>query len=175
VPDLGIELSLRADGLALLFALAITGIGALVFLYAGTYLAGDARLGRLLALLLAFMSSMVGLVLADDAITLFVFWEATSITSYLLIGFDHADEKSRKSALQALLVTGGGGLALLAGLVLIGVATGTYRISEWPAHAGLLAASPLAPSPPRSRSTSGCRTPWRRLPRSPPTCTPRRW
>ncbi|MGH2600657.1 MAG: putative monovalent cation/H+ antiporter subunit A, partial [Dehalococcoidia bacterium] len=89
VPSLGVSLSFYLDGLSLLFALLITGIGALVLIYAGGYMAGRARVGQFYAFLLLFMGSMLGLVLADNVITLFVFWELTSISSYLLIGFDH--------------------------------------------------------------------------------------
>ena len=129
VPALNLAVSLRLDGLSLLFGLLITGIGALVLVYAGAYLKGDARLGRLWMLLLLFMATMLGLVLADNLLTLFIFWELTSITSYLLIGFNSEKPASRASALQALLVTGGGGLVLLPGLLLLGVAGGSFEIS----------------------------------------------
>jgi len=130
VPRWGIELSFRLDGLSLLFALLITGIGALVFAYSGAYMHKHGGGGRFYPVLAAFMGSMLGVVLADDLIALFVFWELTSITSYLLIGFDHDKLTSRKAALQALLVTGGGGLALLAGLLLLMQATGAATMSE---------------------------------------------
>jgi multicomponent Na+:H+ antiporter subunit A len=127
-PSLGINLSFYLDGLSLLFAFLVTGIGALILIYAGGYLKGHAQLGRFFCFLLLFMASMLGLVLAGNILTLFVFWELTSITSYLLIGFDHQDEDSRAAALQALLVTGGGGLALLAGLALLGQIGGSYEV-----------------------------------------------
>ena len=130
VPALGINLSFYLDGLSLTFALLISGIGAIVVLYSSAYLAGHHHLGRFMLYLLMFMASMLGLVLADNIITLFVFWEMTSVTSYLLIGFGHTSAESRRSALQALLVTGAGGLALLAGLILLGFASGTYELSE---------------------------------------------
>ena len=145
VPTLGIEAAFRLDGLALAFALLICGIGALCFLYAATYFRGDRRLGRLLVTLLAFAISMLGLVTADDAMTLFVFWEATTITSWLLVGFDHERPAARASALQALLVTGAGGLALLAGLLLMGGVAGGYRLSEMNAAGDLFRASDLYP------------------------------
>jgi len=129
IPALGIEFAFRIDGLALAFALLITGIGAIVLLYSATYFRGDVRLPSLLAVLVLFAVSMLGLVLADDAITLFVFWEATTITSFLLVGFDHENATARAAALQALLVTAIGGLALLAGLLIMGAIAGTYRIS----------------------------------------------
>jgi multicomponent Na+:H+ antiporter subunit A len=130
VPVLGINLSFYLDGLSLLFGLLITGIGAVVVVYAGGYLAGHPYLGRFYTFILMFMASMLGVVLANNIFTLFIFWELTSLSSYFLIGFNHEDEKSRNAALQALLVTGGGGLALLAGLLLLSFATGTTEISE---------------------------------------------
>lgn len=138
VPALNVSVSLRLDGLGLLFGLLVTGIGALVLVYAGAYLKGDDRLGRLWMLLLFFMASMLGLVLAENLLTLFVFWELTSITSYLLIGFDSSRRESRASALQALLVTGGGGLALLPGLLLLGTAGQSFEISQLAENSGLL-------------------------------------
>jgi multicomponent Na+:H+ antiporter subunit A len=129
VPALGIRVSFHLDGIALLFALLITGIGALVALYAGSYLAGHPHLGRFWTAFLLFMSSMLGLVLADNLLLLFVFWEMTSVSSYLLIGFDHEREEARSAALQALLVTGVGGLALLAGFVLLGSVGGSFEAS----------------------------------------------
>ena len=129
LPSLGLRLSFSVDGLSLLFALLITGIGTLVMVYAGAYL--PARdLGRFYPLILIFMASMLGLVLADNLIALYVFWELTSISSYLLIGFTHESPTARASALQALLVTTGGGLAMLAGIVLLGQAGGSFELSE---------------------------------------------
>lgn len=130
VPSLGISLSFHIDGLSLAFALLISGIGALVMIYTGGYMAGHPHLMRLYGLLYLFMASMLGLVLSSNLISLFVFWELTSISSYLLIGFGHKKGESRRAALQALLVTGGGGLALLAGLVLMGQAAGSYDMSQ---------------------------------------------
>lgn len=130
VPSLGVTLSFYLDGLSLLFVLLITGVGAAVFLYSGTYMQGHPRLRRFYLYLVAFMLSMLGLVLADNLITLFVFWELTTITSYLLIGFESHKAEARRSALQALLVTGLGGLAMLAGFLMIGAIGGTYELSE---------------------------------------------
>ena len=143
VAGLGIRLAFRLDGLSLLFALLVTGIGALVLVYGGGYLKGDPRLPRFYAAILFFMAAMLGLVLADDAIALFVFWELTSVSSYLLIGFDHEQEKARKAALQALFVTGAGGLALLAGLLLLGEVAGTLQLSALGAQAGVIQAHAL--------------------------------
>ncbi len=143
VEALGVSFCLRADSLGLLMALLITGIGTLVVVYAGGYLKGDAGLGRLYAWILAFMASMLGVVLADNLLFLFVFWELTSFTSFMLIGFQHDDSEARAAALQALLVTGGGGLALLAGLVLLGMAGDTFQISELVSQSARIQASPL--------------------------------
>jgi multicomponent Na+:H+ antiporter subunit A len=130
VPSLGMSLTFVIDGLSLLFALLITVIGTFVLIYAGGYLKGHPDLVRFHIVLVAFMVSMLGLVLADGLITLFVFWELTSITSYLLIGFNHADLEARKSARQGLFVTVGGGLALMAGLVMLGTAGGSWSLAE---------------------------------------------
>jgi multicomponent Na+:H+ antiporter subunit A len=143
VEDLGIRLAFRLDGLSLLFALLVTGIGALVLVYAGSYFKGDARLPRFYAAILFFMGAMLGLVLADDALSLFVFWELTSVSSYILIGFNHEKAESRAAALQALLVTGGGGLALLAGLLLLGQIAGTFQLSALEAQGAVIKAHPL--------------------------------
>ena len=130
LPALGIDLAFSADGLGALFATAISGVGAIVVVYTGGYLRGHPRQGRFLAYLLAFMASMLGVALADDLIALFVFWELTSLSSYLLIGFAHDAKGSSESAQQALIVTAGGGLALLAAFLLLGQAAGTFSISE---------------------------------------------
>jgi len=130
VPSLGVNLSFRLDGLSAVFALLISAIGAFVALYSSAYLAGHHHLGRFYLYLFAFMGAMLGLVLSDNLVTLFVFWELTTITSYLLVGFNHELASARRAALQALLVTGAGGLALMAGIVLIGIAAGTFEISE---------------------------------------------
>ncbi|WP_114964414.1 putative monovalent cation/H+ antiporter subunit A [Alkalilacustris brevis] len=130
IPSLDIALTFWLDGLSLMFALLITGIGTLVMLYAAKYLAGQPQFPRFALYLFSFMLSMLGLVLADNLITLFVFWELTTFTSYLLIGYLHVDPKSRRNALQALLLTAAGGLAMLAGFILIGVTQGTFELSE---------------------------------------------
>jgi multicomponent Na+:H+ antiporter subunit A len=129
-PGLGVALSFRVDGLGLLFALLISGVGTLVMLYAGAYLGTHPQLGRFFVFLLAFMASMLGVVLADNVVALFVFWELTSVTSFLLVGFEHERASARAAALQALLVTAGAGLALLAGLVMLAQAGGSWELSE---------------------------------------------
>jgi len=126
--SLGVDLALHIDGLALQFILLITGVGSFVFVYAAGYMAGDSGRARLYVLLLLFMFAMLGCVTADNLIALFVFWELTSLTSFLLVGFKHEDEGSRKSAQQALFITGGGGLVLLAGLILLGEIGESYSI-----------------------------------------------
>lgn len=143
-PSLGVNFSFYLDGLSLLFALLISGIGALIVVYSGGYLAGHPHRHRFSAYILLFMASMLGLVLADDVITLFVFWELTSFSSYLLIGFDHERAAARAAALQALLVTGLGGLALLAGALLLGQAAGSLELSTVLARGELVRAHPLA-------------------------------
>ncbi|EKO3564174.1 putative monovalent cation/H+ antiporter subunit A [Vibrio metschnikovii] len=130
IPSLGISLDIRLDGLSLLFALLITGIGTLVVVYAGSYLSGHVDQRKLVMYLCAFMGAMLGVVLANNIMAMFVFWELTSITSYMLIGFHHEQEKSRKSALQGLFVTVGGGLALMAGVILLGQIAGTYQLDQ---------------------------------------------
>jgi multicomponent Na+:H+ antiporter subunit A len=130
VPSMDVQLSLYLDGLSMLFALLITFIGGLVLVYTGAYLKGNPRLGRFYALITLFMGSMLGLVLADSLLALFLFWELTSISSYLLIGFDHEREAARAGALQALLTTALGGLALLAGFLLLGQITETLELSK---------------------------------------------
>lgn len=118
-PSIDVDFSFFIDGLSLTFALLISGIGALIVLFSGGYLKGHPRQGRFFSFILLFMGAMQGLVLADGFITLFFFWELTSITSFLLIGFDNHREAARRAAFQALVVTGMGGLSLLAGLLLI--------------------------------------------------------
>jgi multicomponent Na+:H+ antiporter subunit A len=133
VPSLGVAFRLRADAFGAFFALLISGIGVLVALYSLGYDPPElsrARVGRYYAELAAFMGAMLGIALADDLILLFVFWEITSISSYLLIGFWYERDAARAGALTALLVTAMGGLAMLAGFVLIGQATGSFALSE---------------------------------------------
>ncbi|MBI1209230.1 MAG: DUF4040 domain-containing protein [Azospirillum sp.] len=130
VPSLGVRLSFLVDGLGLVFALLISGIGVVVFVYARAYLDGHPQLVRFFVVLTLFMLAMLGTVLADNLIALFVFWELTTLTSYLLIGFTHERADARAAALQALLVTGIGGLAMLAGFILLGAAAGTFELSQ---------------------------------------------
>lgn len=144
-PSLGVAFAWHLDGLARLMLLLITGIGAGVFLYAAAYLKGDPALNRFVATLALFMAAMIGAVLADDLITLFVFWEVTSLASFLLIGFKAEKAEARKAAQQGLLVTAGGGLALLAAMLLLGGVAGTFRISGILARPEALAGHPHTP------------------------------
>ncbi|MEM6459287.1 MAG: hydrogen gas-evolving membrane-bound hydrogenase subunit E [Planctomycetota bacterium] len=152
--SLGVELAFRGDGLAGAMSLLVSGIGALIVVYAGGYLRGNPRLGLFFAYLFVFMGAMLGMVVSDHLIALFVFWEMTSVSSYLLIGFNHGKPDNRDAALKALLVTGGGGLALLAGLVLlgsIGVSLGlllneALRVSVLVEHAGAIQGHALFPA-----------------------------
>ena len=130
IPSLGIRFSFQLDGLALLFGLVVAGVGAGIALYTHDYLEHDPRQGYFYGLLFLFMTSMLGLVWADNLLTLFIFWEGTSISSYLLIGFNHTEAEARRGARNALIITGLGGVAMLAGLVLLGQAAGTYEISQ---------------------------------------------
>lgn len=129
VPSLGISISFVLDGLSLTFVLIIALIGSAVLVYSGSYMKGYEGIERFFVSIGIFMTSMFGIVLSDNMIVMFIFWELTSISSYFLIGFHHHKEISRKAALQALLVTGGGGLALLAGLILLAYISGSYEIS----------------------------------------------
>jgi len=145
IPSMGVNLDFRLDGLSLLFSLLITGIGSLIFLYASAYLKGHPYLGRFYAYLCLFMAAMLGVVLSDNVLLLFVFWELTSISSFFLIGFNNDDAASRKNSLMALAVTGGGGFLLMGGLVLMGHLSGTYSIREMFASNEFLKAHALYP------------------------------
>jgi multicomponent K+:H+ antiporter subunit A len=130
IPTLGMNIAFRLDGLSLLFSILILGIGLLVILYARYYLSDTDQVGRFYAYLLLFMASMVGVVLANNLLLLWFFWELTSISSFLLIGYWHHRSDARKGARMALTVTGFGGLALLGGFILIGQTVGSYNIDQ---------------------------------------------
>ncbi len=130
VPGLGLTLDLRLDPLGLLMVTLVSGVGTLVFLYCANYFAdGQSGLGRFAGVLTGFSGAMLGLVLSDDLLLLYVFWELTSVTSWLLIGFDDESPESRRAAEQALLVTTLGGLVMLLGLVLLAQQAGTASLS----------------------------------------------
>jgi len=142
-PSLGLAAVFRVDGLAAQMLALITGIGTLVFVYASGYLAHEPRRGRLFGMLLLFMLAMIGAVTADNLILLFLFWELTSLTSFLLVGWKHEDAHARAAARQALLITLGGGLALLGGLILLAQIAGVWTLS------GIVAAGPALHADPR--------------------------
>ena len=131
VEQLGITIDLRLDAFALVMVALVSGIGLLICVYSLGYFSHDKPgLARLAGVLTLFAGAMLGVVLSDQLIALFIFWELTSVTSYLLIGNDDTNPRARAAALQAIFITGAGGLAMLAGLIIIGQAGGTYRISE---------------------------------------------
>jgi multicomponent K+:H+ antiporter subunit A len=130
-PQIGLSLTFYLDGLALLFVVLVTGIGVAVFHYAGHYFDDDDETLRFYRWLLVFTGAMLWLVVAGNLLVLFIAWELTSISSFMLIGFKGAKaEGARRGALQALMITGGGGLALIAGLLLMGTAAGSYELAD---------------------------------------------
>jgi multicomponent K+:H+ antiporter subunit A len=128
IPALGLDISLRLDGLSLLFLFMILGIGLLVILYARYYLSQNDSLPKLFSYLMLFMTAMLGIVMSNNVIQLWVFWELTSISSFLLISYWWYKSEARKGARMALAVTGAGGLALLGGLMLLGDIVGSYDL-----------------------------------------------
>ena len=128
VPSLGLELCLRIDGFAWMFALLVTVIGALVSLYARYYMSPEDPVARFYAFFLAFMGAMLGVVFSGNLVELVVFWELTSLLSFLLIGYWHHQVDAQRGARMALTVTGAGGLALLAGVVVLGHIAGSYDL-----------------------------------------------
>jgi multicomponent K+:H+ antiporter subunit A len=143
VPALGLRFGFRMDGLAWVFALLILGIGALVVLYAAYYLHEDDPPARFFQFLLLFMGAMLGIVLADNLVLLVVFWEATSLSSFLLIGYWSGRKDAREGARMALAVTGAGGLALLGGVLLIGHIVGSVQLDVVLASGQLIQSHPL--------------------------------
>lgn len=130
VPSLGIDLNFLLDGLSLFFLLLITLFGFFILTYASSYMQGKRQTNRFFFYLILFMSAMLGLVLSDHILLMYIFWELTSVSSYFLISYENQKEEARSAGLQALLVTNFGGLALLAGLILLGNAVGSYHFSE---------------------------------------------
>ena len=145
VSSLGVNFDFKLDGLSLLFALLITGIGTAIFVYARSYLKGHIYFDRFFGYLLLFMSAMLGVVLSDNILLLFIFWELTSISSFFLIGFNNDNADSRKSALTALSITGLGGFFLLAALILLGNIAGTFIISDLIQSRDIILSHPLYP------------------------------
>ena len=128
VPSLGIDLVLRLDGFAWMFAVIVAVIGVLVCLYARYYMSPDDPVARFYALFLAFMGAMLGVVLSGNLLQLVVFWELTSLVSFLLIGYWHHRTDAQRGARMALVVTGSGGLCLLAGMILLGDIVGSFDL-----------------------------------------------
>ena len=145
MPELGLDLALRLDGLTLLFNLLILGIGLLILLYAHFYLSPEEPFDRFYAYLMLFMASMVGIAMSDNLILLWLFWELTSISSFLLIGYWSHQSDARKGARMALTVTGAGGLALLAGLLLLGDMVGSFDMNVVLASQDVILADPRYP------------------------------
>lgn len=143
IPALGLTFEFTLDSLSLLFALLITGIGFLVFLYAHAYMKSYSGTDKFNFYLTLFSGAMLGLVFSSNFIQLFVFWELTSVLSFMLISFFNSQDKSRKAAFQALFITGLGGLCLLAGLILIGSITNSYSLDDWILHADRIKAHPF--------------------------------
>ncbi|HPE01533.1 MAG TPA: monovalent cation/H+ antiporter subunit A [Burkholderiaceae bacterium] len=143
VPALGLELAFRLDGLAWLFALLVTGIGALVVLYAAWYLGPDDPPARFFMFLMLFMGAMLGVVTASNLLLLAVFWEATSLSSFLLIGYWRGRDDARQGARMALTITGAGGLALLGGVLIIGHIVGSFDLDVVLAAGDAIRAHPL--------------------------------
>jgi len=146
VPTAGVDLSLHIDGLALLFLLLITGIGTAVFVYASAYMTGQPGRQRLFALLSLFMLAMIGCVIADNLLTVFVFWELTSVISFLLVGFKHTYEGTRRAAQQAFMTTALGGLVMLPGMLILGHLADSYSVRAIIDRAPQLLAEPLLPA-----------------------------
>ncbi|HEU5486156.1 MAG TPA: Na+/H+ antiporter subunit A [Microlunatus sp.] len=144
IPALGVDLSYRLGTLQWVLALLVTGVGALVLFYCRWYFPGPDVPARTAGLLLAFAGAMLGLVTADDLILLYVFWELTTVFSYLLVGHNPTRGANRRAALTALMVTTFGGLAMLIGIIMIGVTAGTFSIAEVLADPARLGAGPIA-------------------------------
>ncbi|MFC4698916.1 monovalent cation/H+ antiporter subunit A [Glaciecola siphonariae] len=145
IPSIGLTLSMRLDGLSLMFSLLILGIGLLIILYARYYLSEKEAVGRFFAYLILFMTAMLSIVLSNNVLQMWMAWEVTSISSFLLISFWSSKSESRKGARMALTVTGAGGLALLAGLLLVADMVGSYELSTILASGDLIREHALYP------------------------------
>ena len=143
IPSLGLNLVLRMDGFAWMFSMLVLGIGALVVLYARYYMSPDDPVPRFFSFLLAFMGAMSGVVLSGNLVQLVVFWELTSLFSFLLIGYWHHRRDARRGARMALTVTGAGGLCLLVGMLLLGHIVGSYDMDVVLAAGERVRAHPL--------------------------------
>ncbi len=143
VPQLGLSVSFFVDGLGLFFASLILGIGLLIIVYARFYLSRSDPMGRFYVFLLLFQSAMLGVALSDNILLLLVFWEVTSLSSFLLIGYWHHLPEGRQGARMALVVTGGGGLLLIAGMLMLGHIAGSYEITKILQRGDAIKAHPL--------------------------------
>ena len=186
VPALGLDLAFAMGSLQWVMVLVVAGIGALVLVYCTWYFSDDEPgLAAFAGNFVAFAGAMLGLVLADDLLLLYVFWELTTVFSYLLIGHDPTKRAGRAAGLQALIVTTFGGLAMLVGILVVGAQAGTFRITEILADppSGTAVTVAVAADPGRRDQQVGAvpvpllaaRPRWPRRLRSAPTCTPRRW
>ena len=135
IPEIGLNLEFVLDGLSVIFALLISGIGSLVFIYSSKYMKGYSGTKSFYFNLILFGGAMLGLVLSGNLIQLFIFWELTSFLSFLLINFFHEKQEARRAAFQSLFITVMGGLSLLAGIILIGMDVNSYSINVWIANA----------------------------------------
>jgi multicomponent K+:H+ antiporter subunit A len=145
IPALGFSFAFRVSGFGFLFALLVLGIGLLIILYARYYIAKEDPMGRFYTYLLFFMGSMLGIVLSENLLLLMVFWELTSISSFLLIGFWRHRADARQGAFMALVITGGGGFAMLAGFLLLGHMVGSFELTDILAAKQIIQAHPLYP------------------------------
>jgi multicomponent K+:H+ antiporter subunit A len=145
IPAIGLNANFRLDGLALMFVWLITGIGLLIILYAAYYLHHDDPAGKFYTQLMLFMAAMLGIVLSDNLLLLVVFWELTSVSSFLLVGYWGHKAEARAGARMALTVTGGGGLVMLAGIVVLGQIAGSFDISDMIGRAAEIQADPRYP------------------------------
>ncbi|WP_105995805.1 Na+/H+ antiporter subunit A [Staphylococcus agnetis] len=143
MPQIGMNFDIYVDGLGLLFSLLITGIGSLVVLYSISYLSRSEQLGNFYCYLLMFMSAMLGVVLSDNLLVLYLFWELTSFSSFLLISFWRHKEKSLYGAMKSMMITVFGGLSLLGGFILLYIASGTWSIRELVRHVDDIHTSPF--------------------------------
>lgn len=143
LPEIGLNLSFRLDGLALLFSLLISGIGTLIIIYAYYYLSDKNSLGKLNSMLMLFMAAMLGISLSNNLLVLLIFWELTSISSFLLVGYWSHYQAAQQGARMALTITGMGGLCMMGGFVLLGHIAGTYELDQLFAVSSQIQASPL--------------------------------
>ena len=142
IPELDLNIALRLDSLSLIFGLLITGIGSLIFMFSRSYMKHYSGRGRFSIFLFLFSGAMLGLVFSGNMILLFIFWELTTVLSFLLISFFHEKVEARKAAFQSLFLTGFGGLSLLAGIILLGTVVDSYSISDWILQADQIRESP---------------------------------